>query len=183
MPNIVNQSFFIEDLELPNLTHTADLERLNNFIIKREPDCLLKILGYPLYKLFLSESSQRMTDLLDGTEYTDGEGTLRNWQGIKHDTTMSLIASYVYFYYMEANKAKMTGVGVATAKPEAGFSTSPADKMAKAWNYFSSETFDMTCFLWLKKDGSGVRVYPEFSYHQFCETRRISRKIDSIFPL
>lgn len=181
MPNIVNQTFFVGELQFPNLTHAADLEKLTTFINKYEPECLLKILGYPLYKLFGSESSQRMTDLLSGQEYTDGENCLRKWQGIKHDTTISLIANYVYFFLLRNNASHTSGVGTRLSKPEAATAFSPADKMANAWNFFSSEVYDMTHFLWLKKGIDGLRVYPEFTYHQFLETRRISRFIDSVF--
>lgn len=181
MATIVNASFFIRELELPNLSHAAEAQKLTDFIAKYEPDCLLKILGYPLYKLFGSESSARMVNLLGGTEYTDGQGNTKKWQGIKHDTDISLIANYVYFFYQEKTKAHTSGVGTNISNPEAGQAVSPADKMANAWNFFHSEVNDMACFLWLKKDGAGVRVYPEFSYDQFLETRRISRFIDPVF--
>lgn len=181
MPNIVNQSFFVADLLIPNLNNTPNSDRLTMFINKFESDCLLKILGYPLFKLFGSEASTRMTELLNGSEYTDGEGNLRKWQGIKHDTSVSLIANYVYFYFLQDQAAQLSGVGTSVAKPESAAAISPAQKMSNAWNFFSTEVNDMAIFLWLKKDGAGERVYPEFNYHQFCETRRISRKIDSVF--
>jgi hypothetical protein len=181
MPTLINQTFFVGDIVIPNLQAQSELERITLFINKYEPDCLVKILGYPLYKLFGSESSQRMTDLLSGAEYTDGNGDTQKWNGLVHDSVLSLIASYIYFYYQENQKAQTSGAGTVIQKPEAGTAYSPADKMAKAWNFFSKEVLSMTSFLWLKKDLSGVRVYPEFSFHQFCETRRISRPIDSVF--
>lgn len=178
MPTIVNQSFFIRNLTIPNCTSGAGLERILSYIAKYEPECLLKIFGYPLYKLFGTESSSRMTDLLNGAEYNDGEGNLQKWQGLKHDTDISLIANYVYFYYQQTMAQLSTGSGTSVSNPESAEAVSPAEKMANAWNFFSSEVYDMTHFLWLKKDGSGTRVYPEFSYDQFLETRRISRPID-----
>jgi len=181
MPNIINQSFFVEPIELPNLTNTAILEKLTAQINKYEPECLLKILGYPLYKLFGAESSTRMTDLLNGAEYTDGMGELQKWKGLKHDTVISLIANYIYFHVKANEASHSSGVGTVITKPAAGINISPAEKMTTAWNFFSEEVFSMTCFLWLKKDDNGARVYPEFTYYQFLETRRISRKIDSIF--
>ncbi len=182
MPFIVNQTFFVRDIVIPNLGNTADLNKLDYNIAKYEPECLLNILGYPLYKLFGTESSARMVDLLSGAEYLDGQGELKKWQGLKHDTDISLIANYIYFYHLENNKTLFTGTGNAVAKPEAGSAYSLADKMASAWNFFSSEVEQMTSFLWLKKIND-LRVYPEFSFNQFCETRRISRRIDSVFQL
>ena len=182
MPFLINQTFFVRDIFVPNLGNQADLDKLNYNIAKYEPECLLNIFGYPLYKVFGTESSQRMTDLLSGAEYYDGEGTLQKWQGLKHDTDISLIANYI-FYFMEKYKASFsTGTGTGIAIPEAGQALSPAQKMSAAWNFYSSEVEAMTSFLWLKKIND-LRVYPEFSFNQFCETRRISRRIDPIFQL
>lgn len=182
MSFIVNQTFFVDnELELPNLSHAAELAKLNSFIAKFEPECLMKILGYPLFKLFGTETTQRMTDLLNGVEYTDGMGQTQKWQGLKHDTTISLIANYVWFFYQRALASRFTGTGTSVSKPEAGTEISPAGKMADAWNFFSSEVYAMTCFLWLKKDSQGNRVYPEFSYYQFGETKRIAAPIDAYF--
>lgn len=181
MPFIVNQSFFIGDISLPNLNQAAELNFLNDVIAKREPECLLKILGYPLFKLFGTELTQRMTDLLDGAEYTDGEGNLRKWKGLKYDTNYSLIAYYIYFYHQEKKARLTTGTGTSVQKPEAGTQFSPRWNMANAWNLFSQDCADMRHFLWLKKDNNGDRIYPEFTYHQFLETKRISRFIDPNF--
>jgi hypothetical protein len=183
MAYITNQSFFVSDIYIPNLHNAADLARINSFIAKYEPECLIQILGYPLYRLFTTENSQRMTDLLDGTTFLDGEGNVRDWLGLKHDTTVSLIANYIYFYYMKWHATQTIHKGTAVKIPEAGIAVSPAEKMTNAWNFFSGEVYNMTYFLWMKKDLNGVRIYPEFTYHQFLETRRITRKIDSVFSL
>lgn len=182
MSFIVNSSFFVEKIYIPNLTNTADLAKLNNFIAKYEPTCLLEILGYPLFKLIGVESSQRMTDLLGGAEFTNERSELDKWKGIKHDTNQSLIADYIYFYIQEYNASHTTGTGNAVSKAEAGVIETPAHKMAQAWNRYSDEVQQMCSFLWLKKTGND-RVYPEFSYYQFCKTLEISRRIDSIFSL
>jgi len=180
MSNLINKTFFVGEIILPNLHLQAEETRLDYFISKYEPECLIKIMGYPLYRLFLSESSSRMNDLLNGAEYQDGEGNFRKWNGLKYGT-LSLIASYIYFYFIENNKAHTVGTGSMITKKESGSSISPADKMTLAWNFFSEETNKMCFFLWLKKNHDGTRVYPEFSYDQYLETKRVSRKIDSVF--
>jgi len=182
MPSyLINQTFFVGDLVLPNTHHQAEIDKINAFIAKFEPKCLLSIFGYPLFKAFSNESSQRMTDLLDGAEYTDGCGNTQKWSGLIHDTSISLIANYVYFYILEASSSTTTGTGTTITKQDSGNAVSPAYKMEKAWNFFSDEVYSMTSFLWLKKNPDGSRSYPEFTYHQFLETRRISRKINAIF--
>lgn len=183
MANIVNQTFFVGPISLPNLHHTQELERLTTFINKYEPECLCKILGYPLFKKFGSETSQRMTDLLNGAEYTDGLGELRKFNGIKHDVNISLIANYVYFYFLQANASQQSGTGTNVTVPNSATQQSPREKQAAAWNFFSDEVQSMIHFLWLKKDGSGARVYPEFSFYQYCETKRFARKIDAVIQI
>lgn len=183
MANIINQTFFVGNIYLPNLSHTAELGRLTTFINKFEPECLCKILGYPLYKKFGEETSQRMTDLLSGAEYTDGLGETKKFNGLKHDTVISLIANYVYFYIMQDNASQQAGTGTNVPVPNSATQQSPKEKQVSAWNFFSDEVQSMIHFLWLKKDGNGVRVYPEFSYYQYCETRRITRRIDALIQI
>jgi len=179
MPTLINQSFFIRDINLPNTTEAKVIERIQSFINKYEPQCLLQILGYPLYKLVGVESSARMTALLSGAEYTDEAGELQKWQGLVHDTDISLIADYVYYFIQEADAKKTTGVSTAAMKTAAAESVSPMDKMVNAWNFFSSETRSMISFLWMKKEIDGSRTYPEFSAHQYLKTKNLSRPINS----
>lgn len=184
MALLINQTFFVGDIQIPNLSNAAELERIIFFISKHEPDCLLKILGYPLYKLIGVESSQRMTDLFNGAEYIDGIGVERKWKGIKrieNDVPISLIAYYVYFKFQESEAVRLSGISNVVGKQSSSTTVSPAHKMAYAWNLYSEEVSNMISFIWLKKNQSGERVYPEFGYDQYIETMRISRKIDSIF--
>lgn len=176
--NIVNQSFFIGEINIPNTGNAAIFNNLNNFIAKYEPECLLKILGYPLYKKLENESSQRMTDLLTGAEYTDQQGNLQKWQGIKHDTTISLVANYIYFFFQRSAATLTTGVSTSVSNTEGGVSVSPQEKMVEAWNFFSDEVASMLLFLWNKNQGASP-VYPEFSIHQMCITKNLSSKINT----
>lgn len=179
MPTLVNQSFFVRDINLPNLTG-AGVEEINSFIDMYEPECLIKVLGYPLYKLFGTESSARMTDLLSGAEYIDELGNLQKWKGLVHDTNISLIAYYIYYFHQQKNATKTTGVSTAVMKTEASISVSPMDKMIRAWNLFSAEVSQLISFLWMKKDAiTGDRTYPEFTAHQYLVTKNLSRTINS----
>lgn len=186
MPTIINSSFFVRDITLPNITSSsiggqAISERVQSFIDKYEPDCLLKILGYPLYKVFGTESSTRMTNLLSGAEYTDACNQLAKWQGLKHDTDISLIANYVYYKIQEWSATQSGGTNTNVPKGMIAIAVSPKDKMSDAWNFFSSEVQSMISFLWLKKDIEGVRVYPEFTAHQYKVTENLSRRISANF--
>lgn len=185
MATIINSSFFVRDFTIPNLASTSQgglaiNERVQSFIDKYEPECLLKILGYPLYKLFGTESSIRMTNLLSGIEYSDACGQLTKWQGIKHDNDQSLIAAYVYFFIEEWSATQTAGTNTNVPKGMVSTAVSPRDKMNKAWNFFSDEVKSMISFLWLKKNVDGVtRTYPEFTAHQYRVTENFSRKINN----
>lgn len=187
MANLIDKTFFVRDITLPNLETTtqggqANIERLNSFITKYEPKCLMDILGYPLFKLFMADNTTpgRIKDIKVGAEYYDENGLLQKWQGLIHDTDMSLIANFVYFYIQTSMSSQTSGVNTNVPKGQAGLVISPREKMIDGWNYFSSETFKMCSFLWNKRTGgnSGDRVYPEFTWAQYHETRRISRTLN-----
>jgi hypothetical protein len=185
MPFIIDQSFFVGTINLPNTSDAKVIEDITNFISEFEPDCLLKTMGYPLYKAYNSTSSaSRMTDLLNGAEYTDyWTGELKKWRGIKHDTNKSLIAYYVFFQIMNSRETQVTGVSTIKGKTNAGQSVSNGDKMNAAWRKFSEETYEMLCFLWSKNDTrrGGTAVYPEFTWHQFLVSKSFSRPISEFF--
>lgn len=176
--SLINNSFFIRSLNIPNLNDAKILERLNYFIQQYEPECLEDILGYALYKVFLTENTDRMTWLTYGAEYVDGYGVTRNWKGLVHDQNISLIANYIYFMIQEASASQTTGSNTSIPKGESSILVSPADKMIAAWNFYSHEVFSMINYLWFKKVGND-RLYPEFTANQYSITRQISRTINS----
>jgi len=178
---LIDSTFFIRDINLTNTLLPATIERINLFIAKYQPQCLQLILGYPLYKVLLNESSQRVTDLINGVEYTDVCGNLRKWQGLVHDTNISLIADYVYYYFQETAATQTTGISTGAMKIESGVSVSPQIKMIDAWNFFSKEVKDMIFFLWTMNSlttPTPPYTYPEFTDRQFCITKELTRPIN-----
>lgn len=180
--SFINSSFFVRDINIPNTKELQIIERLNSFIVKYEPECMVKLLGYSLYNLLVTESSTRMYDLIFGALYTNSEGHQKKWKGLVYETNQSLIAYYVYYYFQEASATQTTGVSTKVSKSEAGTSVSPVEKMISAWNIFSSEAYEMSSFLWIKKDINGVKTFPEFTNDQFFKSRDFSRK-NNIFSL
>lgn len=180
MANLINTSFFIRKLNLVNIGKTEVDQRYTSFIDQYEKECLLKILGYPLYSLTGAWAVGRMQDIKNGSDWIDCNGVTQHWQGLVHDTTISLIANYVYYQIQEDDAQKTTGVNTQVPKGQNAVYVSPADKMCSAWNFFSLETYDLISFLWNKKDESGVRVYPEFTASQYTKTKSFSRPINSL---
>lgn len=180
MPNLIDQSFFVRDITIPNTTNPAILERLISFIDKFEPRCLDIAFGYNFYKLYQTETSQRMTDILDGAEFVNRFGVTQKWVGLVHDTDQSLIAYYVYYYFQKDSISQTTGVATVVSKKEASINISPAEKMISAWNQFARESNSLISFLRSKKDIDDVFVYPEFTYYQaYLSSRGV--KTNNIF--
>lgn len=183
---LIDWTYFIRNITITNIdpiktNNAVTFDRIVSFILKYEPECLKGILGYELYKALLTETSQRITDLVFGAEYTDSCGNLQYWRGLVQPTPkISLIANYIYYYYQDANATQTSGVNTNVPKGEASTAVSVGDKMLDAWNFFSSETKEMICFLW-NKNQLASPVYPEFTDRQHCKTADFSHSNISPF--
>jgi hypothetical protein len=172
----IDGSFFIRDINIPNIGVRATDEKINSFIEKYEPECLIGVLGRSLYDLLYTESSQRISWLISGTDFIDGFGNNVKWRGFVYDRNISLIAYYIYYYYQEASITHTTGVAVKKSNVEAGISVSPIDKMSRAWNKFCDESEYLLAFLWFSKTEFGTRIYPEFDNNRYWISKRFIRK-------
>lgn len=111
---IINASYFVGEINIPNTDSGPILERVNFFIQKYEPEFLTDLLGYPLYKAFITGISvvppavpaSRFTDIIFGAEYTDRNGIPRKWKGlvVTNSPVYALSGSYSYKapIYMQA---------------------------------------------------------------------------------
>lgn len=84
---LIDRSYFIGEINIPNTTTTAVGGLLDWFIEKYEEKFLKEVLGYDLYKAFkagLQEIpvQQKWTDLIEGVEYTDLNSNTRFWKGL-----------------------------------------------------------------------------------------------------
>lgn len=177
--SLINSSFFVRDIYIPNTNNLPTLAKINLFIQKHESECLNKILGYKMYSILKTEPSSRVNDLVYGTGFHSPSNFERYWNGIVHDTDISLIANYVYYQILKSDASQNSGRGVKISKHESGEGFSSADKMVSAWKFFASETREMCCFLWNKRVGdvtTGDRVYPEFTPNNWNCTMNYARK-------
>lgn len=171
--SIIDISFFILDINIPNTDEEPIIERINGFMSKYERICLEGLLGYNLYKVFLTEFSERMTNILYGVEYEDSYGKTKKWKGLVHDTNISLIAYYVYYFIQETSATQTTGMTTYIPKLKEGISVSPQDKMVSAWNKYSKEASELLSFL-----KNNISVYPEFNDNIFCLALKNSQRIN-----
>lgn len=182
MPNIITNSFFVGDINIPNTDNLAVSERLGVFISEYEEKCFISLFGYSFYKLYKdSILSDRMILIKDGGEYNDCFGELQKWDGIVKNNK-SLLAYYIYYNFQESSATLTTGVSTSVSNTDGGASVSPAEKMVKAWNEYSVLASNLLNFLWFKRSVNNQRLYPEFTSTQLRVSSAYSRKTN-IFGL
>jgi hypothetical protein len=163
---LIDRSYFIGEINIPNTSTTAIGELLDWFIEKYEPELLTDVLGYELYKAFstgLEEDAieQKWTDLLEGKEYTDISNKIRKWNGlIDEDKKLSLIANYVYYRFIQNNTTQTASMGEVKSVNENAIIASPSVKLVKSWNEMSKNILELKDFLDANKE-----EYPEWENH------------------
>jgi hypothetical protein len=81
---------------------------------------------------------QKWIDLVNGVIYTKNDIELR-WNGLIYEKGTykgSLLADYVYYYWLTENASYMTGVGESKGNPKGATSVNPTQKMTNTWNSF-----------------------------------------------
>jgi hypothetical protein len=160
--SLIDETYFIGELNIPNTDRPAVSEALTNMISIREKELLTDLLGYDMYKLFLaSPTDPRWADLKNGKEYTVN-GRLHKWEGLIEENTQSLIANYVYYWWIRNEVSKTSGIGEVRPVSENAVNASPADKMVKAWNQMSDKIRRLFHFLYNNAD-----TYPEWDFYMY----------------
>ena len=137
MANLIDASFFVAEISIPNNTATEVAQNINWFINKYEPKVLEQLLGYELSKLLVaSPIDVRFANLINGVEYTDDSGVLTKWRGLKQSATESMLAYYIYYQWQRFNAIKQSGLATIIPKGQEMVNTSPAPKMVQAYNNF-----------------------------------------------
>lgn len=155
------------ELNISGSETEAVQERIDLFISKHEDDYLLKVLGYPLFKLLKAASGYpvistgRFGDLLNGAEYVNNKGQTREFPGLKV-ATGNPIASYVWYYFTRDNVSFASPAGEVKNNTENASSASVKVKQMRAWNEMVTFTEQLWDFLDANED-----TYPEFD---ICET-------------
>ena len=90
--SLIDNTYFNGERNIPNTAYDGVDTTLTNLIAVREKEFLIKLLSYQLYKLFVADialptPSQRFTDILFGTDYTNSRGELDRWNGLVSITT------------------------------------------------------------------------------------------------
>lgn len=162
--SIINPSFFIRDINIPNAEVNPTKETVELYIEKYERQCLRYLLGDILYKAYLDNpTDDRFKLIINGTNYLSVFGTATRWNGLVVNGDESLIAYYVYYYYMKFESQKFTGLSTVVMKQDNAINVSPADKMLSAWNSCCREAVHLLDYIMTR-----FLIYPEFTvtnYH------------------
>jgi hypothetical protein len=184
----IDETYFVGALNIPNTDKDYVLQRLTSFIDTLELELLQDVLGYPLYKAFVAATGdydpdasnasidQKWLNILEGAEYTGRDNRLHFWKGLLFEqgtTPRSLIANYVYYYWLKDNTTQTVGIGEATAKAENSDNASPMIKMVSAWNEMSEWINDLICFIDVHQD-----TYTEWCSSDKWSVLRKFRKIN-----
>lgn len=150
---IIDTSYFLKkDVFIPNAVAQpsigsntpTSIAQLNAEIDQREYEFNLSYLGHEqteeLYDQFETDGTwkptalQKWIDLVDGAEF-DG----KKWNGLRYSMgtqKISIIAYYVFFYYLKEDFATYSTTGIQVAQSENAISQLPNEKQASAWNKF-----------------------------------------------
>jgi hypothetical protein len=177
MANIIDYSYFIREINLPQTGNPDGQSTVTNFITLYEKELLQLVLGYDLWKAFTAglvevTPAQKWKDLRDGKEFTNLSGKNKKWEGFKNTDLVSPIANYVYYKVMENNATQTTTIGEVSTNKENAASVSPVLKMVNAWN----RMVDMICVLKEFLDAN-TDTYTEwqntvFNYRLFRKTNQ-----------
>lgn len=117
-------------------TNVPDNEFLNiqDYITRYEPEILKQLLGIELYRLVIEETptEQRILDLRDGVDYEVDEVTY-HWNGLVNDEKISLIAFYVFYWYVRLNISETSTTGERQSHSENANVANPSLKIQNIW--------------------------------------------------
>lgn len=151
-PYFQNKSVFIPaSIAQPSIggnTPTA-VSTLQNEIDEKEAELLIGALGYEQYEelyaqfeqvspstewTFKTNALQKWKDLVNGKTYNG-----KRWRGLRYTVgkqNVSLIAFYVFFYYLKSDFSSYTTTGIQVAEAENSIRQTPNAKQTEAWNKF-----------------------------------------------
>lgn len=145
MANIINASYFVGDIEIPNTAQDEIDADVLNSINLYEREVLIALLGYPLYKelqtwLTTPLVGDKFDKLVNGEEFSfvlDGETVTVQWDGLKGFEMKSLVAYYVYFMHRRKRSSYNAGVGIEVeADTDNSKPSSLYIKLIDVWNEF-----------------------------------------------
>ena len=182
---LIDTSYFVAQLNIPNTDVTENIESLNWFIDKYEVEIMRDCLGVDLYRDFMTalgqksdgtgysnvtggkadstKMDQKWVNLLNGLEYTGLDARKHKWPGfisLNDDTQpkKSLLANFVYYYWMLNNASHSMGATEAVVNAENAISISNNRKTMFAWNEAVNAIHELIWYL-------DFSVYTDYTFY------------------
>jgi len=130
--SLIDKTYFTLDVNVPDGTYSV----LTNSIAKYETEILKKAMGHTLYGLLLTETSDRITAIIEGGTYEvdyNGYTHTVNWNGLTNTDLISFIAYYVYYKWQRNNATHTMYTGEIKPTNENSVADSTAMKVQAAW--------------------------------------------------
>jgi hypothetical protein len=146
---LIDKTYFVGEINIPDTSNPAVLERLNFFIAKYEEEFLKTVLGYSLWKEYTDgivvtpTPLAKWTELRDGKEYTIGDKSYK-YPGFRDATLkQSPIANYVYYWWRRDDQNAKSD----DSEKQVAYYEQRGRAMARAWNEMSRWVTDIIFFL------------------------------------
>lgn len=143
MANLIDTSYFVGDIEIPNISQAEIAANVNESIVKYEREVLIALLGYALYKELTEHvivPGDKFDKLINGDDFEftiNGVAVPARWDGLKGFNKKSLIAYYVYKAYRRKTQSYMAANNIEVqAKTENSEKFDMYSKLVDIWNEF-----------------------------------------------
>lgn len=146
---IINETFFIGEIQVPNTTELqgdADTN-LEYYVDEKVRLFLQKHLGSVLYDDLDSNitngtldvgAPQKWLDFVNGCNYTKDD-KVYTWKGLQYSEGIipkSLLANYVFVFWLEDNVSTVLGTGEVRAEAHNAMSVNSTQRLVRSWNKF-----------------------------------------------
>ncbi len=166
MAYLINKDYFFGgNCEIAQLTEDSVSLQIANMIAIYEPKILTCLLGADLYLDFKTAYDQsvltlnpvalpdKYAKLLNGEIYVGKYGSNQKWFGLRNETSkQSLIANYVYFYWMRKIASATTGTGEKNLTAENSSNSFVIYKQNQAWREMVQWNKDLRSYLQSKTE-------------------------------
>lgn len=146
MANLIDITYFVEDIEIPNVGRPEIAATITASITQYEREVLIDLLGYSLYNDLQAAialpyaSGDKWDKLINGEDFSytlNGETINVRWEGLKGLNKKSLVAYYVYFFHRRKRASYMAGSDAEVqAKAENSENVPLFEKLTYIWNEF-----------------------------------------------
>lgn len=186
--SLLDTTYFTKEIHIPTSKYTT----LQSVIDRYEPKMIRDLFGYELALLIKAydagTSPQRIKDIVEGKVYTPSYGASMGhytasgtpkikWNGLLNDDKVSLLAYWVFYWYMRENETFLSISGSGKSKSENAYDAGDNPKSVFAWNrmfelyggFTRESSINPSCFNFMKEFESS---YPEWV---FTYKRNINR--------